>query len=90
MYVGHSLLHAGNVPIIFNPVITHISPQFHVVFDDQFATVTTNSTELPDDFYIKLHVKAKWAYNDKYAKVDDLYHFDTFWSALPLNVNLEK
>ena len=30
-YFGQSLVHAGNVPIIYNPIMTHVSLQFHVV-----------------------------------------------------------
>lgn len=30
VYVGPSLVHAWNVPIIYNPLTMHISPQFHV------------------------------------------------------------
>jgi hypothetical protein len=26
IYVGHSLVHSGNVPVIYNPRTTHISP----------------------------------------------------------------
>ncbi len=59
IYVGHSLAHVGNVPIIYNPVTTHISPQFHVVFDDQFSTAGTKSSDLSNDFYAALHDKAK-------------------------------
>ena len=39
IYVGRSKNHAGNVALILNPRTLHVSPQFHVVFDDNFATV---------------------------------------------------
>jgi hypothetical protein len=39
IYVGHSPSHARLVAIIFNPQTGHVSPQFHVVFDDHFTTV---------------------------------------------------
>ncbi len=38
-YVGHSAVHAGSVTLILNPSTGHISPQFHVVFDDTFLMV---------------------------------------------------
>jgi hypothetical protein len=60
VYVGHSLQHAGNIPVIYNPLTTHISPQFHVVFDDQFTTVPDSALSLPDNFYEKLFHTAKW------------------------------
>ena len=39
LYVGCSPSHAANVALIFNPCTGHISPQFHVIFDDDFTTV---------------------------------------------------
>jgi hypothetical protein len=39
IYVGHSPCHAGSVALVLNPRTGHVSPQFHVVFDDHFTTV---------------------------------------------------
>ena len=39
VYVGHSPVHSGNVALVLNPTTGHCSPQFHVVFDDEFTTV---------------------------------------------------
>jgi hypothetical protein len=39
IYVGHSPSHAGSVALVLNPRTKHVSPQFHVVFDDTFSTV---------------------------------------------------
>ena len=39
VYLGHSPSHAGSVAIILNPRTGHVSPQFHVFFDDNFTTV---------------------------------------------------
>jgi hypothetical protein len=39
IYVGHSPSHAGVVALVINPRTCHISPQYHVVFDDKFTTV---------------------------------------------------
>ncbi|EJK58187.1 hypothetical protein THAOC_21711, partial [Thalassiosira oceanica] len=39
VYCGHSPFHAGNVALVFNPQSGLISPQYHVVFDDEFTTV---------------------------------------------------
>jgi hypothetical protein len=39
VYLGHSPHHAQTVPIVFNPRTGLCSPQYHVVFDDQFSTV---------------------------------------------------
>jgi hypothetical protein len=39
IYVGQLPSHASNVALILNPRIGHVSPQFHVVYDDDFTTV---------------------------------------------------
>ena len=39
IYVGRSPAHASNVALILNPRTGHVSPQFHVVYDDDFTTV---------------------------------------------------
>ena len=36
------------VPLVLNPDTGYITPQFHIVFDDWFATVATNVDALPD------------------------------------------
>jgi hypothetical protein len=33
------MFHAGNVALVFNPSTGHVSPQYHVVFDDNLTTV---------------------------------------------------
>lgn len=39
IYLGHSPLHASSVALVLNPKTLHVSPQYHVVFDDEFTTV---------------------------------------------------
>jgi hypothetical protein len=39
IYVGCSPSHTSNVALILNPRTGHVSPQFHVVFNDDFTTV---------------------------------------------------
>ena len=39
MHVGKSQQHAGNVSLLLNLSTGYVSPQFHVVFDDNFETV---------------------------------------------------
>ena len=38
VYLGHSPFHAGSVALVYNPSTGHVSPQYHVVFDDDFTT----------------------------------------------------
>ena len=39
VYLGHSPFHAGSVALVLNPTTGRVSPQYHVVFDDDFTTV---------------------------------------------------
>ena len=39
VYLGHSPFHAGAVALVLNPATGHVSPQFHVVFYDEFSTI---------------------------------------------------
>jgi hypothetical protein len=39
IYVGCSPSHASNVSMILNPRTGHISPKFHIVYDNDFMTV---------------------------------------------------
>jgi hypothetical protein len=39
IYVSCSPSHASNIALILNPRTGHVSPQFHVVFDDDFTMV---------------------------------------------------
>lgn len=40
IYLGHSPCHAGTVALVLNPRTLRVSPQFHLVFDDEFSTVS--------------------------------------------------
>ena len=46
VYLGPSPNHAGSVALVLNPRTGHVSPQFHVKFDDFFETVQAKSTDL--------------------------------------------
>ena len=46
--MGLSKKHATTAPLVLNPESGYITPQFHVVFDDWFATVAAGVEELPD------------------------------------------
>ena len=39
IYVGHWPAHAGSVALVLNSKTVLVSPQYNVVFDDQFSTV---------------------------------------------------
>ena len=49
MHLGKSTAHASKVALVLNLATGHVSPQCHVVFDDNFFTVghLTNSEDTP-------------------------------------------
>lgn len=49
IYLGMSPHHASSVALVLNLQTGHVSPQFHVIFDDDFATVSylPNGNEPP-------------------------------------------
>ena len=48
VYMGISNQHASSVPLVLNTSTGAITPQFHIVFDDWFATVYSSTDELPN------------------------------------------
>ena len=46
VYLGPSLNHARSVALVLNPRTGHVSPQFHVKFDNFFETVQKKPTDL--------------------------------------------
>lgn len=38
IYLSHSPHHASNVPLVLNTQTGHVTPQFHCIYDDAFAT----------------------------------------------------
>ncbi len=51
IYVGHSPSHIGLVALVLNQQTGHVSPQYHVVFDDQFTIVLSmEKNEVPPNW----------------------------------------
>ena len=46
VFMGFSNLHSSEVPLVLNLETGSITPQYHVVFDDQFSTVTSVEREI--------------------------------------------
>lgn len=46
VYVGYSSCHAGNVPLVFNPMTTHVTPQYRIVFDEGFTSIHSSSNDI--------------------------------------------
>ena len=60
IYMGHSHWHAGLVTLVLNPTTGHVSPQFHVVFDDTFRTVPyMRSGAVPEHWKSLVHNSAE-------------------------------
>jgi hypothetical protein len=60
LYVRRSPSHAANVALIFNPHTGHISPQFHVVSDDDFTTVPfLRPSQIPPFWAELIHTSSK-------------------------------
>lgn len=57
--------HASTVPLVLNVASGYITPQFHVVFDDWFTTVTSTIENLPNfnyDKWAKLFGESSYQY----------------------------
>jgi hypothetical protein len=52
IFLGFSPHHSSDVPLVLNLTTGHISPQYHVVFNDGFDTVISHSTtDTPPSFW---------------------------------------
>ncbi len=83
-YIGNSTCHAGHIPLIYNPLTTHISPQYHVTFDEGFTSLHRQSSDIKEEILQKLYQKGQWSHSSEYASNEDLYYFDTLWLDPPL------
>ena len=77
IYLGPSPNHARLVALILNPHTSHVSPQFHVKFDDFFETVRDKSTDFdaPDPEWKYLSgfaVRKDWARPDSAGLIERL------------------
>ncbi|KAL7466170.1 hypothetical protein ACHAXS_006459 [Conticribra weissflogii] len=73
IYVGRSPNHAGNVALVLNPKTGLVSPQFHVVFDDEFTTVPhLRKGTVPDNW-------AKLVENSSEKSTDEFYDLSRTW-----------
>ena len=76
VYLGRSPSHAGNVALVLNLETGLVSPQYHVVFDDEFTTVQYLASLTPPPNWSKLvqkyrevstdfkddHLNMRWLY----------------------------
>jgi hypothetical protein len=74
VFVGFSPLHASSIPLVLNLETGAITPQFHVMFDDAFSSVSTSEDQLPDfnsAAWYKLFGDSEFQYVLDDADVDD-------------------
>jgi hypothetical protein len=77
IYVGHSPSHAGNVALVLNPRTGHVSPQYHVVFDDLFTTVASmKKSEVPPN-WLELVEKSSEQVTDEDYNLPKTWRFRT-------------
>jgi hypothetical protein len=79
IYVGHSPAHAGSVALVLNPSTGHVSPQYHIAFDDDFTTVPNlRSGTVPADW-------RKLAQDSSEQVTDAAYDLAQTWSQSTLD-----
>jgi len=81
IYVGHSPSHARSVALVLNSRTGHVSPQFHVVFDDTFSTVP---------FMDQSQVPSNWSdlvENSRELVTDEQYELANIWLTDTLEQN---
>ena len=72
VYLGHSPFHAGNVALVFNPSTGHVSPQYHVVFDDDFTTVQyMNEGAVPPNWADLVHHSSELATKESFVLTEN-------------------
>ena len=66
--MSRSPFHAGSVALVLNPRSGLISPQYHVVFDDEFSTVPyLNSTDIPPQWLALVKNNSERTQTEDYA-----------------------
>ena len=64
IFVGFSPNHASNVPLIYNPETQHVSPQYHLVYDEDFTTASTSTHKATREKILKqfdsLFAESQW------------------------------
>ena len=76
VFLGFGDKYASSVPLVLNPATSHISPQFHVIFDDLFSTVISQleSDEPPlewNDLCVTSRYQTNFDDNDPVRLHDD-------------------
>ncbi len=72
--------------MVYNPQTTHITPQYHVTYDEGFTLVCSMAATNPADrdvLLLKLYEKATWLFKSPYSANNNIYDFSSFWMDPP-------
>ena len=87
IYLGHSPCHAGNITLVLNPKTMHVSPQYHLVFDDTFSTVPFMRTgEFPTNWKELVNKSQEYAMDKDFREAASYYKID----AIDNDINKEN
>ena len=82
-YVGFSPMHAKSIALVYNPVTTHVTPQYHTVFDENFSSVSGHSLASTSDLMQSLFITSRWASEILHPDSPSAqYFFDDYWETL--------
>ena len=89
VYIGHSKHHASNVVLVYNPITKLVSPQYHIVFDEDFTSIkhkpgSQEHNEMIDQLFTGLFSDVEWTHSDDFMEAPDTIHhyFDSTWDFL--------
>jgi len=69
-------MHASNVALIYNPATTHVTPQFHVTFDDTFSSVASTEAACQETAIESLLQKTSWLHSDEFGPPQAHHYFE--------------
>jgi len=86
IYIGHSDNHASNVMLVWNPLTKLVSPQYHVVLDEEFTMVSPAAQagrKCLDNAFKERLFTCTWWHTDQFATTTkqntEHYYFDSDW-----------
>ena len=93
IYLGRSRSHASNVALILNTKTKHISPQYHIVLDEQFTSTGILESNMPenwDNLFQHERWQANFDTNDAYTTTKlelDSTTFQENWDSMHDNIH---
>jgi len=69
-------MHASNMALVYNPETKHVTPQFHIIFDDDFSSIMVEDTSLTEGAMTHLLQGPQWAYGDIFAPPSEHHIFE--------------